>query len=241
VGGVTLSRKQAQALQVPASTPWSPVMEKCALRTCAQLSYQQAEEQIEMLTGLQMGHSSLHRLVNRTDIAVASQEQVSSHASIDGGKIRLRPEADEAEAKSRWKDYKAVALSNGLYEAFFQDNEALQTWSRDHTLAAKFLILGDGHDGGWNIARTFGGQQVQERVEVLDWFHLMENLHKVEMSGAERKGLRRWLWRGQVEQVWPILKEIDTHQAGCFRRYLEKHLHRLPNYEAYQEEGLCLG
>jgi hypothetical protein len=30
------------------------------------------------------------------------------------------------------------------------------------------MMLGDGHDGVWTIARTFGGEQVQERIEVLD-------------------------------------------------------------------------
>jgi hypothetical protein len=216
-------------------------MEKCGLRTCAQVSYQQAEEQIHMLTGIRMGHSTLHRLVNRTSIPLAEREMVSSHASIDGGKIRLRVETDDAAAKSTWKDYKAVALSNGLGEGFFQDNPALQTWSTAQPLNAQFMMLGDGHDGVWNIARTFGGEQVQERIEVLDWFHLMENLHKVQMLNAERKALCHHLWQGEVEQAWPILKGMRTYQADCFRRYLEKHRHRLPNYGAYQAQGLCIG
>jgi hypothetical protein len=81
-----------------------------------------------------------------------------------------------------WKDYKAVALSNGVGEGFFQDNPALQTWSTAQPL------------------------------------------------NAERKALRHHLWQGEVEQVWPILKGMGTYQADCFRRYLEKHRHRLPNY-----------
>ncbi|MBU6231023.1 MAG: hypothetical protein KGQ93_15295 [Cyanobacteria bacterium REEB459] len=34
---------------------------------------------------------------------------------------------------------------------------------------------------------------------------------------------------------------MRTYQADCFRRYLEKHRHRLPNYGAYQREGLGIG
>ena len=216
-------------------------MEKCGLRTCAQVSYQQAEEQIHMLTGIRMGHSTLHRLVNRTTIPLAESKVASSHASLDGGKIRLRVETDDAEAKSSWKDYKAVSLGNGVYEAFFQDNTALQNWSTAQPLEAEFIVLGDGHDGVWTIARTFGGEQVQKRIEVLDWFHLMENLYKVQMLDSERRALRHHLWQGEVEQVWPILKGMRTYQADCFRRYVEKHRHRLPNYGAYQREGLCIG
>ncbi|MBU6230989.1 MAG: ISKra4 family transposase, partial [Cyanobacteria bacterium REEB459] len=158
-----------------------------------------------------------------------------------GGKIRLRVETDDAEAKSSWKDYKAVSLGNGVYEVFFQDNTALQTWSIAQPLEAEFIVLGDGHDGVWTIARTFGGEQVPQRIEVLDWFHLMENLYKVQMLDSERRALRRHLWQGEVEQVWPILKGMRTYQADCLRRYLEKHRHRLPNYRAYQSEGLGIG
>jgi hypothetical protein len=79
-------------------------MEKCGLRTCAQVSYQQAEEQIHRLTGIWIGHSTLHRLVNWISIPLAERDMVSSHASIDGGKIRLRVETDDAEAKSTWME-----------------------------------------------------------------------------------------------------------------------------------------
>lgn len=176
-------------------------MEKCGLRTCAQVSYVQAEEQIQMLTGIKMGHSTLHRLVNRTSIPLGKSETPSSYASIDGGKICLKVETDEGKSKSTWRDYKAVALSNGNGEAFFQDNRALQDWSTTQPLNAQLIVLGDGHDGVWNIARTFGGEQVKKRIEILDWFHLMENLYKVEMLDSERQVLRQHLWRGEVEQV----------------------------------------
>lgn len=63
--------------------------------------------------------------------------------AIDGSKIRLRIETDEGETKSSWKDYKAVALSNGNGEAFFQDNRALQDWSTTQPLNAQFVVIGD--------------------------------------------------------------------------------------------------
>lgn len=214
-------------------------MAKCALSTCAQVSYQQAQEHLQLLMGIPMGHSTLHRLVNRTTITLAQGDTVSSHASIDGGKIRLR--ATDAEHKSIWKDYKAVSLSNGLSAAFFQDNESLHNWSTLQPLQAQFVVLGDGHDGVWNIAETFGGTVIKERLEVLDWFHLMENLHKVPMLQAQRRAIRRYLWQGQLELVWPILQGLRSHQSDCFRRYLQKHRQRLPKYAAYQAAGVPIG
>ncbi len=80
----------------------------------------------------------------------------------------------------------------------------------------------------WIVERTFGWwrwsrrlvqdyEQLPENIEVLGWFDLMENLHKVQMLNAERKALRHHLWQGGVEQVWPILKGMRCGpQADCF-------------------------
>ncbi len=179
MGVVEIGSHQARRLGVRAHRPWSPVIEKCSLRTCAQLSYGEAEAQIRMLMGVSIGHSSLHRLVNQTPLPASEGDTVSNQVSIDGGKIRLRHESGGV-----WQDYKAVSLSDGRCDAFFQDNDQLQTWSTQQPLSPTLVLLGDGHDGIWNIARTFGGDPVHHRCEILDWFHLMENLAKVPMSAS---------------------------------------------------------
>ena len=63
VGEVKISQKQAQKLGLSPQKSLSPAIEKCCLRMCAKSSYQQAEEDLFMLMGLNVGHSTLHRLV----------------------------------------------------------------------------------------------------------------------------------------------------------------------------------
>ncbi len=50
-------------------------------------------------------------------------------------------------------------------------------WVKSQSLALIVTCLGDGHDGIWNIVHDFAPEH--QRREVLDWFHLMENLHKI--------------------------------------------------------------
>ncbi len=61
--------------------------------------------------------------------------------------------------------------------AFFQDNSALLDLVNSQVLAKPLICLGDGHDGIWNLFRQIG--EKQERIEILDWYHLIENLYKV--------------------------------------------------------------
>ena len=63
------------------------------------------------------------------------------------------------------------------YAAFFQDNSALLDLVNSQVLAKPLICLGDGHDGIWNLFREIG--EKQERIEILDWYHLIENLYKV--------------------------------------------------------------
>lgn len=72
-------------------------------------------------------------------------------------------------------------------------------WVKRQPLAEVLTCLGDGHDGIWNIISQFAPEQ--QRREVLDWFHLMENLHKVGGSLKRLKQAEDLLWQGQVEAV----------------------------------------
>jgi len=72
-----------------------------------------------------------------------------------------------------WQEYR-VRLHD-LEAIYFQDNDALIEWVNHQPLASPITCLGDGHDGVWNINEIANG----ERREILDWYHLMENLHKV--------------------------------------------------------------
>jgi hypothetical protein len=139
-------------------------------------SYQNAELELEALTGVKVGHSTLHRLVNKQDLQLPSALQAIPEVSLDGGKVRLRtPKGLECE----WRDYKAVRLSGIYYGAFFGDNQSLLDWVNSQKLVNPLVCLGDGHDGVWKLFALIGGSQSHSRLEILDWYHLRENLHKV--------------------------------------------------------------
>ncbi len=96
--------------------------------------------------------------------------------SLDGGKVGLRTAKGKALI---WRDY----LVNS------------------QVLAKPLICLGDGHDGIWNLFREIG--EKQERIEILDWYHLIENLYKV--GGSFQR----------IEEVKCFLKE-----GGSGRGYL---------------------
>jgi len=94
--------------------------------------------------------------------------------SLDGGKVRLRtPEGQE----SVWRDYKAIALHGLSCAAVFQDNAQLADWVRQQPRAESVSVVADGHAGVWNLARDCVNES--QRQEILDWYQLMENLHRV--------------------------------------------------------------
>jgi hypothetical protein len=61
--------------------------------------------------------------------------------------------------------------------AFFQDSQSLVDWVNQQPLSRNLTCLGDGLDGVWNIIQQISSHE--ERREILDWYHLMENLYKV--------------------------------------------------------------
>ncbi len=95
-------------------------MEKCCLLLSANESYKRASEDIQVLTGIPVSHSTQQRLVHRQNFELPKVEQVVEEISIDGGKVRLRtPKGLPCE----WRDYKGVNLHDCAVEAFFQDKE----------------------------------------------------------------------------------------------------------------------
>ncbi len=79
---------------------------------------------------------------------------------------------------SLWKQYKAVHLHPvEVQAAWFEDHAALVERVNAQPLAKPLTCLGDGHDGIWNLITQLAPEG--ERRDILDWFHLMENLEKV--------------------------------------------------------------
>lgn len=231
-----VQRTEARKLGLKPRQQLSPVMEKCSLVACAKSSYEEAAEDIKLMTGMALGHSSLHRLVQRSEIPSPESEKPADGLSVDGGKVRLRtPEPGACE----WRDYKAVSLHDSVCNAYFQENEALIEWVQQQRLAEVVTCVGDGHDGVWNIMAHLAPEY--QRREVLDWYHLVENLHKVEGSKESLERMKSLLWSGYVDEVLEELKQLSSYASVKFRRYLRKHRQRIVPYDVYQRMGIAIG
>ena len=148
-------------------------------------SFANAERDLKMLTGIYVPHSTQHRLLERYGFSSPSASEQVEALSIDGGNVRLRTPLGE---QSIWRNYKAVKVHSQVGAAFFQNNPELVAWVNSQLPNQTITCLGDGHDGVWNLFNQIG--TTEQRREVLDWYHLIENLHRV---GGSLKRLRRAL------------------------------------------------
>lgn len=200
----------------------------------AKTSYRQAANDVELLTGMSVSAKTQERLVNRTPIDAPTGEDAVDEIALDGGMLRLVTPAGEP---SEWKQYKAVRVNgDGVGMAWFQENAALLDWLQSLTFMSLFYCLGDGHPGIWSLFAQLQRSQIAE--EVLDWFHLIENLHKVGGSLKRLRQAESLLWEGQVDQTIALFVPLKTKASRRFQAYLQTHRHRIPNYRYYQMEGL---
>lgn len=234
VGQLQLRQSQAEQLGVQHRTRMSGLLEKSCLRLSANESFQDAQTDIAALTGITVGHSTQQRLVARQSFDLPEAKQGVSEISIDGGKVRLR---DLKDAESRWRDYKAVRLEGIYYGAFYQDNWSLVDYVNSQRLISPLVCIGDGHDGVWNLFNQIATPQT--RCEILDWYHLKENLFKVGGSLKRLVEAESLLWKGQVQAAQALFADCRRRQARNFEAYLTKHRSRIVNYAYYQAEQLC--
>ena len=99
-----------------------------------------------------------------------------------------------------------------------------------------WVCLGDGHDGVWNLFSELATPE--PRWEILDGYHLKENLSKVGGS-LKRLAAEALLWRGDVEAAKALFQDCRRKQARNFEVYLSKHRARIVNDQYYQAEQLC--
>lgn len=231
-----VSEKQAKKLNVKPHSRWSPYLEKCCLLLSANESYERAAEDIKVLTGMAVSHSTQQRLVHRQNFELLHVNQPIEEMSVDGGKVRLRTTKGEP---CVWRDYKAVNLHERGVGAFFDDNKSLVNWVNLQPLATPVTCLGDGHDGIWNIIAEIGSSS--QRQEILDWYHLMENLGKVGGSVQRLNAVEACLWQGDVDGAIEQFHDWQQEHVGNFIAYLNKHRHRIVNYGYYQSEGISIG
>ncbi len=200
----------------------------------ANVSYENAAKDVEFFTGISVSGKTQQRLVHRQDFSAPQIETTVDELSVDGGKIRIRTPIGQ---ESIWRDYKAVELHGIVTEAWFQENNALIEWVKKQPIASTLTCIGDGHDGIWNIIRELAPPE--ERREILDWYHLKENLYKVGGSLQVLHKAEAFLWRGEIEPVLALFRDYKGKEATNFCSYLMKHKHRIVNYEYYQAEQIC--
>ncbi len=199
-------------------------------------SFVNAERDLKILTGITVPHSTQHRLVNSYHLPEPKIVKRANSLSVDGGTVRLRTPLGK---QSEWKNYKAVKIHDQIGMAFFQDNESLLSWVNQQSLSRTVNCLGDGHDGVWNIVEQIRSKH--QRREILDWYHLMENLHKVGGSNQRLRQAKNFLWQGLVNDAIAVFNDLKKKQAKNFQNYLRKHRFRIPDYQLYQELGICIG
>ena len=199
-------------------------------------SYARAEEDIATLTGIEISHSTQQRLVHRINWKEVMLQKPNEEMSLDGGMIRLRTEEGKP---CKWKEYKGLNVHGQAKVAYFKDNESLCSWVNSQPLAEKVGCLGDGHDGVWSIFARIG--TTEQREEILDWYHLMENAHKMTASSNNLKIIEAFLWRGKAMEAKKYIQGAKIINSVDFIRYLENHQHRIIDYQARQETGASVG
>jgi hypothetical protein len=206
------------------------------LLVSANVSYERSTQDIVVLTGMAVSRGTQQRLVQRQSFEFPIAEDSVEEISIDGGKARIRTSKGES---CKWQDYKAVNLHGQHQEAFFHANEQLVQWTKQQPLPTPVICLGDGHDGIWNLFSAIAPDN--QRQEVLDWFHLKENLYKVKATEQELAEVETLLWQGKVAIAIEQLRYWQDEQAQTFIDYLNHHRTRIINYAYFQAEGISIG
>ena len=122
-------------------------------------------------------------------------------------------------------------------ELFLTTTNAWLTVVNSQPLTNPLVCLGDGHHGVWNIVQEIA--TLKTRCEILDWYHLKENLYKVGGSLQRLHKAEALLWQGQVDAATTLFTDCRNKQAKNFCAYLNQHRHRIVNYSYYQAEQLC--
>lgn len=92
----------------------------------------------------------------------------------------------------------------------------------------------------WNLMNKIATPE--KRREILDWYHLKENLYKVGGSNQRLRIVETHLWHGKIATAIEAFADWDGGvQSQNFLAYLHRHRLRLPNYQKFQAEGITIG
>jgi hypothetical protein len=229
LGQFEISKKILEKLPGLFHGAFSPLMQEICKTIGVNNSYAKSEEALEDLTGVHVSDSTIRAICGEEVPEWELKEIVNKEVcemSVDGGNICIIGD------KAEWKQYKAARINGKFYAANLKEDEKLVNKLQGLDFAKPVSALGDGHDSTWNIFKEIEC----ERREILDWYHLVENLHKQQIGKEKLEEVKKLLWKGEKD------KAIQEFEIGNnFRKYMEKHYKRLVNYEYYQSEGLTIG
>ncbi len=112
-------------------------------------------------------------------------------------------------------------------------------WVNQQELSTPVTCLGDGHNGIWNLFSGIGSSE--QRREILDWFHLRENLYKVGGSQQRLAAVEALLWKGKIDPAIEQFQDWQHERVETFIAYLNNHRGRIVNYDYFQAEGISIG
>lgn len=78
--------------------------------------------------------------------------------------------------------------------------------------------MGDGHDGIWKLYKNTAESQC--RYEILDEYHLKENLYKIQASKKFLLAIEGDLWQGLVEEAIAKLRKTKYIKVTNFINYV---------------------
>jgi hypothetical protein len=96
----------------------------------------------------------------------------------------------------------------------FDDNQSLIDYVNSQPLVNPLVCLGDRHQGVWNLVQEFGTDK--QRWEILDWYHLKENLCKVGGSPRGSNRLKLYNGHGNVEATKALFAGCRGKQVKTF-------------------------
>ncbi len=93
--------------------------------------------------------------------------------------------------------------------------------------------------GTWGFGLFYDAiSSAENRFEILDWFHLKENLYKVGGSFQRLKQAESDLWQGEVDAALALFADCGGEPAQrFFCKYLKRHRSRIVNCAYYQAEN----
>jgi len=196
----------------------------------ANVSYQHAEEDVELFTGIQVAAKTQQRLVHRQTFEMPEVKQFVEELSVDG----VRFASALPRGTLHLARIQGCACTTLSYRGIFPRQRCPDRVGQPPTACLTNHLFRD--DGVWNIIDEIAPNG--ERREILDWYHLMENLHKVGGSLKRLRQAETLLWQGQVDAAKALFADCTTKQAQNFINY-DKHCDRIVNYQYYQAEQIC--